>query len=979
MPDWKDYIPYFKDFFNTLAGKLTAILAFALIVIIVLGWFGAFIPPDFINLVYIVVILAMLIFAVQAIAQVWAKHRSQAPKHEPISISAPEPAKPEPVTPPVDTLTARERYLRAVMDDSRALRLVGLDPQAADPSRGGLTLEALYVSLDTTTSITLDKKTGKRLQTAAHEDAMQADEFNEVIVRMGREDTVKILSALEALSDNPDKRMVLLGLPGTGKSTFARYLALRMAQAEFDRSKNITDLLPGWQGGALLPLVISLGRMAETIPTDCKKGRAELIETYVTDLMKADERTRDFASHLLTALQQSGGLVLFDGLDEVADLGLRPLVVDSVEDFAQKYGKNPASRFLLTCRTYSYRHDSRWQLTGWPTHELALLSEEKIKQFVQAWHEEHARIEPARRADFERKRQALLLSLQPDDRRRLHEIAPFPIILTMMAVVHTHYGELPDTRAQVYEKCVDLLLVRWEVERPVSGRSSETQKRTIVDALGIPRVALDRALWEIAFKAHEGREDGGGQRGPALVTEDLLTGILNAHLNDLGKVKLFLDYCQSSNGLLMLQGTVSVAGAPEGTPPRRVYAFPHLTFEEYLAARHLVIRTNFGKTTRELVVHSDRWREVVLLMGEHLCFAQGDQERMDTLVGNLQAKKANKDDDWRAAWLAGDLLTLYQRAFPNEESPHEEGTTAGLLELVRTCALEPLSRAAAADTLDELGYTPPDLYQFIEVRMQNEEFSIAKYPVTNAQYARFLKPENFENRDLWTGFPKYAEPEKKYEKIGDWGNEGWDWLQKALKDEAFQEKQDIDVENGVVIPRYWRDARFGVMRPNAPVVGFSWYEANAYCKWLLANWNELDEGQQGLAKPAEIRLPTEPEWVLSAGGEANNRFAFGELKDLKDLPRYANTRESGINRTTPVWMYPKGISPAGVMDMSGNVWEWQANYSSNSQKYLTLRGGSWNLNQDYARVSVRNNYNPDFRYYSIGFRVCALPSKVFAS
>lgn len=66
MPAWKDYVQYFKDFFDTLAGKLTAILAFALLVIIALGWFGASIPADYKWLVYIVVILAMLIFSGQA-------------------------------------------------------------------------------------------------------------------------------------------------------------------------------------------------------------------------------------------------------------------------------------------------------------------------------------------------------------------------------------------------------------------------------------------------------------------------------------------------------------------------------------------------------------------------------------------------------------------------------------------------------------------------------------------------------------------------------------------------------------------------------------------------------------------------------------------------------------------------------------------------------------------------------------------------
>jgi predicted NACHT family NTPase len=63
------------------------------------------------------------------------------------------------------------------------------------------------------------------------------------------------LGALEALFESEDRQMVLLGLPGTGKSTFVRFLALRMAQAETDRGKNIQDLLPGWKSGVVLPLM----------------------------------------------------------------------------------------------------------------------------------------------------------------------------------------------------------------------------------------------------------------------------------------------------------------------------------------------------------------------------------------------------------------------------------------------------------------------------------------------------------------------------------------------------------------------------------------------------------------------------------------------------------------------------------------------------------------------------------------------------
>jgi formylglycine-generating enzyme required for sulfatase activity len=853
------------------------------------------------------------------------------------------------------------------------MRLVGLDPQASDPTRGGLTLESLYISLDTTTTVEEGKENRVR-QPPTDEDE------RERVPDWLKGEKSRPLSALEALSISENRRMVLLGLPGTGKSTFVRYLALRMAQAETDRSQNIKDLLPGWQGGSVLPVILSLGRMAETIAGDCKQGSAVLIEKYICQSLQDDERTKEFCGCILPELERAGALVLFDGLDEVANLNLRPVVVQAVEDFVQKYGHQPSSRFLITCRTYSYHNDVRWQLTGWPTHELALLNNEKIEYFVNAWHDEHIRIEPARKSDFEHKRKQLLVSLQQDDRRRLYEIAPFPIILTMMAVVHTHYGELPDTRAEVYERCVDLLLVRWELERPVAGQPQKIQKRTIIDELGISRVVLDRALWEIAFKAHEGRSEGGDQkRGPALVTEDLLISVLSAHFQNLDKVKIFQDYCQSSNGLLMLQGSVSVPDAPA----RRVYAFPHLTFEEYLAARYLV-RPNFGRTTRGLVQKSDRWREVVMLLGEYLCFAQGDQERVETLLNALSFEKppaSPEHPDWRAAWYAGDLLTLYRRAFPSQTAPTDEHIRGNLKKLIERAALSPRERASAADTLDELGYQPDDLHTFIQIRSPGEkatkvapteEFYIAKYPITNLQYERFLKPENYKDKFLWSGFPKFSEPDKKgnIKADGTWGEEGWDWLKEALKN-----KNNL-VENGVLYPRTWRDPRFGSSRHTAPVVGISWYEVSAFCQWLLKHWEDSELGYVAANhgwQPKEIRLPTEIEWVTAASGEDGNRHAWGVLKNEKEIGRFANTSESGIGRTTPVWMYPQGKSPHKVMDISGNVWEWQANYLDQKNGRLAVRGGSWDLSRGVARVSVRNYDLPNHWYDFFGFRVLAFP------
>ena len=121
-------------------------------------------------------------------------------------------------------------------------------------------------------------------------------------------------------------------------------------------------------------------------------------------------------------------------------------------------------------------------------------------------------------------------------------------------------------------------------------------------------------------------------------------------------------------------------------------------------------------------------------------------------------------------------------------------------------------------------------------------------------------------------------------------------------------------------------------------------------------------------------MPTENEWSFAAGGEENERFAWGVLKKEEEITRYANTGESGINRTTPVWMCSAGASsPYNLMDMSGNLWEWQANYRRKDEEWLALCGGSWDIDHRGARVSARYNLSPNNQWSNYGFRVLLLP------
>jgi hypothetical protein len=202
-----------------------------------------------------------------------------------------------------------------------------------------------------------------------------------------------------------------------------------------------------------------------------------------------------------------------------------------------------------------------------------------------------------------------------------------------------------------------------------------------------------------------------------------------------------------------------------------------------------------------------------------------------------------------------------------------------------------------------------------------------------------------------------------------WGSQGWEWLKNQLEGERKL------VRDGLLYPRYWDDPRFGIARKTAPVMGITWYEANAYCRWLaqergLPEWGSLGRLDRG-GGTLEIRLPTEAEWAEAAGGEAGGRFAWDVLKYPKEeIVRYANTKESGIGRTTPVWMYPQGASPRRVMDLSGNVWEWQANFYDKDHEMLGLRGGSWSYYWHFARVAGRNHARP-----SNGWSNCGLPPR----
>jgi formylglycine-generating enzyme required for sulfatase activity len=158
-----------------------------------------------------------------------------------------------------------------------------------------------------------------------------------------------------------------------------------------------------------------------------------------------------------------------------------------------------------------------------------------------------------------------------------------------------------------------------------------------------------------------------------------------------------------------------------------------------------------------------------------------------------------------------------------------------------------------------------------------------------------------------------------------------------------------------------------------PVVCVRWIDAVAYISWLKRLTNQ------------PWRLPTEAEWEKAARWDADRREAHIYPWGRKFEAKRCNTNASRIGTTTPIDQYPQGISPHGVWDMAGNVWEWTSSIfqdypynpddgreDSRSVKHRVLRGGAWLLAPTVARTTCRNKENPvTFAgyFYDVGFRL----------
>ena len=178
-----------------------------------------------------------------------------------------------------------------------------------------------------------------------------------------------------------------------------------------------------------MPISIVLRDFARSPSGDASEAAPWQLWDFIASRLRA--QNLPFAVEpLAEALETGRAVVLLDGLDEVSPVIKRIYVRDAVAAFANRY---PRSRVVVTCRTLSYQ-DPIWRLTGFPAFELASFDVEKVDHFIGAWYVELARLGMVKAEDADGLARRLREAVRRPD---LWRLAPNPLLLTVMALVHT--------------------------------------------------------------------------------------------------------------------------------------------------------------------------------------------------------------------------------------------------------------------------------------------------------------------------------------------------------------------------------------------------------------------------------------------------------------------------------------------------------------------------------------------------------------
>ena len=844
-------------------------------------------------------------------------------------VAAAEAARPGPQ--PLPDAAALKLYLDHIIEGNRRLKLQGIRSAGELVS---IDLEQIYITLTATVKrgIETEEAWVKEMAQFAPGETMRMN------AQRPRESVQQVkVNVQEALREH--QRLVVLGDPGSGKTTLLSYLALTYARDLFVERGLVEQRLQ-LKAEQRLPILLPLRNFAGYLSTqkdDPSIEGARILLGYLRAYFAGqdiDLPERFFAERL----HNGQCVVLLDGVDEVADFSLRQRVARAVERFVVRY---PNNRYVITSRIAGYTGAARIG-EGFVTTTVRDFSNADVERFVTHWNRAievalTGKDSPIAAQAAQRSTDALLNALRANERVR--ELAVNPLLLTVIALVQRYRAQLPDRRTELYEEAIEVLLSAWDVAKGLAESTS---------VVGLELDAGDRrsllepiALW--MMEQHVREIDAGELRRQLTQRFAELSGEAKRAAK---MTEGFLKLIEERSGLL--------AERAQG-----VYSFSHLTFQEHLAARAIAARDDYIEYSTATLGDS-WWRETMLLQAGYLS-TQGQQRvtafiraimdapgRVGVYDNLVLAAECLRDvgrvrvrgDLW------GEVQQRLRKVFEQPLVKKGKGSKKSLQQQVaeRATAAEALGRIESGGfgihpAFWRLPYGEP-----VWVNIPAGEFWMGSEGIDNAKPIHRVYLDVYQIAQVPVTNAQYQ------------------LFVEAAKHPA---------------PQDWQDGKPPRGKENHPAVNVSWEDATTYCAWL----------SQMSGK--KISLPTEAQWERAARGDEDQRnYPWGEWFD-----GYCNTAELGIGDTTPVGIFPEGISPHSCLDMAGNVWEWCAdwydgdayakrvkmgNLVSNPTRpskgsSRVVRCGSFYSPNGYARCAFRLDVPPKLKWNYYGFRIVVSP------
>lgn len=385
--------------------------------------------------------------------------------------------------------------------------------------------------------------------------AVDPNLLREVLREMGVNDS-EIIDGLELVQRPENKRLLVLGKPGAGKTTFLRYLTLQAAKNQISKVP-ILVALRDWEKVDDIPSLLAF-------------------LAYELDVCGFPDSTRTI-KYLLSSTDET--LILFDGLDEIPrSNGRRDRAIATLQEFSHKY---PRAQIIITCRVAA----TEYFFQGFKYVEIANFNEQQMYSFVHKWFKIDSNTAEQFWQEFCK-----------EENKGLKELGQVPLLLTMLCLAYDATLSFPRRRVELYEEALDALLKKWDSSRRVR-RDEIYHKLT----LGRKRQMFARLAAEM-FEAGK----------YFLRQRELEQRIVNylKKLPSLGSTSSYeeidgdsiLKTIESQHGILVERA-------------HRIHAFAHLTFQEYYTAKYVIDNAHRGtlKTLIHEHVTDDRWHEVIIL------------------------------------------------------------------------------------------------------------------------------------------------------------------------------------------------------------------------------------------------------------------------------------------------------------------------------------------------------------------------------